>query len=155
MKLISGIAMFAIALLCQPLSVLGQEETGDLKMKSESLEQVEKTEDQARPGAIYIPLKPPFVVNYGGAGRLKFIKADLTVRLADSDAANAVRHHMPYIRNNIVLLLSAQTDESISSQEGKEALRQEALREVRGILRSEEGRDGVVDLYFTSFIIQK
>src|SRR5690606_8703488 len=115
----------------------------------------ENADGQTRPGAIYIPLKPPFVVNYGGAGRLKFIKADLTVRLTDSDAANAVRHHMPYIRNNIVLLLSAQTDESITSQEGKEALRQEALREVRSILRGEEGRDGVVDLYFTAFVIQK
>lgn len=155
MKLIPGIAMFAIAFLCQPLTVTGQEETGDLKMKSEELEKEENADGQTRPGAIYIPLKPPFVVNYGGPGRLKFIKADLTVRLTDSDAANAVRHHMPYIRNNIVLLLSAQTDESITSQEGKEALRQEALREVRGILRGEEGRDGVVDLYFTAFVIQK
>lgn len=155
MKLIPLIAIFAFTLLCQPLTVLGQEETGDLKMKSEEVGKDDEMVDQPRAGAIYIPLKPAFVVNYGGPGRLKFIKADLTVRLDDSDAANAVRHHMPYIRNNIVLLLSAQTDESISSQEGKEALRQEALREVRGILRSEEGRDGIVDLYFTSFIIQK
>ncbi len=155
MKRITGIAIITAALLCQPQPALGQDEAGGLKMQSEALDSQVTTDDQARPGAIYIPLKPPFVVNYGGAGRLKFIKADLTVRLEDADAANALRHHMPYVRNNIVLLLSAQTDESISSQEGKEALRQEALREVRGILRSEEGRDGVVDLYFTGFVIQK
>lgn len=155
MKRITGIAIIAAALLCQPQLAVGQEEAADLKMKSEEPDGQATGDDQARPGAIYIPLKPPFVVNYGGPGRLKFIKADMTVRLEDGDAANALRHHMPYVRNNIVLLLSAQTDESITSQEGKEALRQEALREVRGILRSEEGQDGVVDLYFTSFIIQK
>lgn len=107
------------------------------------------------PGAIYIPFKPSFVVNYGGPGRLKYIKADISVRLEDAKAANSVRHHMPYIRNNLVLLLSAQTEESISSQEGKEALRQEALKEVRSVIMAEDGQEGVVDLFFNAFLIQK
>lgn len=106
-------------------------------------------------GAIYIPFKPPFVVNYGGPGRLKYIKADISVRLQDASAANSVRHHMPYIRNNLVLLFSAQTEESISSQEGKEALRQEALKEVREVIMAEDKQDGVVDLFFNAFLIQK
>lgn len=105
-------------------------------------------------GAIYIPIKPPFVVNYGGPGRLRYLKVDLAVRLADSKAAGSVRHHMPYIRNNLVMLFSAQTEESIGSQEGKEALRREALREVRQVLRKEDGQEGVVDLYFNSIVTQ-
>jgi flagellar FliL protein len=108
-----------------------------------------------KPGAIYIPLKPAFVVNYGGAGRLKYIKADISLRLQDSTAANSVRHHMPYIRNNLMMLFSAQTDESISSQEGKEALRQEALQTVREVIQKEDQAEGVVDLYFNAFLIQK
>ncbi len=106
-------------------------------------------------GAIYIPLKPAFIVNYGGAGRLKYIKADISLRLQDSVAANSVRHHMPYIRNNLVMLFSAQSDESISSQEGKEALRQEALQAVREVIMKEDQAEGVVDLYFNAFLIQK
>lgn len=111
--------------------------------------QTEKT------GSIYIPLKPAFVVNYGGAGRLKYIKADISLRLQDSTAANSVRHHMPYIRNNLMMLFSAQTDESISSQDGKEALRQEALEAVREVIKKEDQTEGVVDLYFNAFLIQK
>jgi flagellar FliL protein len=106
-------------------------------------------------GAIYVPLKPAFIVNYGGPGRLKYIKADISVRLQDSATANSVRHHMPYIRNNLVLLFSAQTDESIASQDGKEALRREALEEVRNVLLQEDQQEGVIDLYFNAFLIQK
>lgn len=106
-------------------------------------------------GSIYIPLKPAFIVNYGGPGRLRYIKADISLRLQDPQAANSVRHHMPYIRNNLVMLFSAQTDESISSQEGKEALRQEALQAVREVILKEDQLEGVVDLYFNAFLIQK
>lgn len=61
---------------------------------------------------------------------------------------------MPYIRNNLVLLFSAQTDESLGSQDGKEALRQEALREVREVVMQEDRVEGVVDLFFNSFVLQ-
>ncbi len=105
--------------------------------------------------AIYIPLKPAFVVNYGGVGRLKYIKAEISIRVSDAQSANAIRHHMPYIRNNIVLLLSSQTEESIETMEGKELLRQAALEEVHKILAEEQAADGVVDLYFDNFIVQR
>lgn len=105
-------------------------------------------------GSIYIPFKPEFVVNYGGPGKLRYLKADISVRLRDTGAANSVRHHMPYIRNNLVMLFSAQTDESLGSQDGKEALRQEALKEVQRVIKEEDDQDGVVDLFFNSFILQ-
>lgn len=106
-------------------------------------------------GAIYIPLKPPFVVNYGGPGRLRFLKADITVRLQDAAAASSLRHHMPYVRNNLVMLFSAQNEESLHSQEGKELLRQEALAEVRNVLQQEDRQGGVVDLFFNTILVQQ
>ena len=115
----------------------------------------ESGEVAATPQPIYLPIKPAFVVNYGGEGRLRYIKAELTVRLTTSAAASGVRHHLPYIRNNLVRLFASQTDESIESQEGKEALRAEALREIQQIVMDEEGVDGVEDVLFTSLIVQK
>ena len=109
----------------------------------------------AGPAAIYLPLKPAFVLNYGGVGRLRYIKADLTARLATSEAATAVRHHLPYIRNNLVRLFSSQTDETLASQEGKEMLRLEALKEIQTIIKDEEGLEGVEDLFFNTLIIQR
>jgi flagellar FliL protein len=107
-----------------------------------------------RIGAIYVPFKPAFVVNYGGPGRLKYIKTEISVRVQDSKTASAVQRHMPYLRNNIVMLLSAQTEEAVSSQEGKEVLRKAALEKVRELIHAEEKLDGIIDLYFTAFLVQ-
>lgn len=104
---------------------------------------------------IYIPLKPPFVVNYGGVGKLKYIKAELSVRVKDATAANTLRHHMPLIRNSMVLLFSSQTDADLDTQEGKELLRQAALNEINALLEEEEGESGVVDLFFNNLIVQQ
>ncbi len=154
------IILAVFVLLGQPLYAQEAEEAppADEEATAEGDEGAEGEEGQAtmpHTGAIYIPLKPPFVVNYGGTGRLRYLKADITVRLQDAGAANSVRHHMPYIRNNIVMLLSAQTDESIDSQEGKEALRQEALKEVRDVIMQEDKREGVIDLYFNTILVQR
>lgn len=105
--------------------------------------------------AIYIPIKPPFVVNYGGPGRLRYLKAELSVRVADATGANSIRHHMPYIRNEIILLFSKQTEEQLDTQEGKELLRQEALVAINKVLEQEDGASGVMDLYFNQLVLQK
>lgn len=104
--------------------------------------------------AIYLPLKPAFVVNYGGKGPLRYLKTELAVRLASTDVANSVRHHMPWIRNNLVMLFARMTEETINSQEGREQLRQDALAEIRRIIKEEDGIEGVVDVYFNTFIVQ-
>lgn len=116
----------------------------------------EGEEGVAPPPAIYLPVKPAFVVNYGGAGRLKYLKAEVSLRLADTEAANSARHHLPYIRNNLVMLFASQTEEDVSSRDGREKLRNDALLEVRKVLEQEEGMDGekVVDVFFNNFIVQ-
>ncbi len=116
-------------------------------------EETEEGEESVAPApAIYIPLDPQFVVNYGGAGRLKFLKTQVTLRLADSNAASAVRHHLPFIRNNLVMLFAAQTDETLESQDGREAMRAAALAEVRDLLVREEEivPESVVDVLFNA-----
>ena len=105
--------------------------------------------------AIYIPLKPPFVVNYGGRGRLRYLKAELSVRVASAGGANSIRHHMPYIRNQLILLFSKQSEQTLDTQEGKEMLRQEALQAIHEILEEEDGESELVDLYFNQLVLQK
>jgi flagellar protein FliL len=103
---------------------------------------------------VYVPFRPPLTVNYGGSGRVKYIKADISLRMKDEHAADAVRHHMPLLRNNLMLILAAQTDEGLNAPGGKEALRQAALKSVREVITQEEKHEGVVDLYFNSLLIQ-
>lgn len=104
---------------------------------------------------IYIPLKPAFVVNYGGQGKLKYLKVEVSLRVKDNLSANVVRHHMPLIRNHLVILLSKQKDEDIDTQAGKEALRQQGLTGIQDLLMEENGEQGVIDLLFNNFVLQR
>ena len=112
-------------------------------------------EAEALPSAAYVPLKPPFVVNYGGQGKLKYLKAEISLRVTSPLDAKPIRHHMPYIRNNLILLFARQTEETLDTTEGKELLRQAALEEINNVLIEEEGETPVVDLFFSQFVIQK
>lgn len=140
-----------------PVWAQDDEEDAEAPVSEDAEASAEGGDDVQMPysGVIYLPLKPPFVVNYGGPGPLRYLKADITVRLQDAKTANSVRHHMPYIRNNLVMLFSAQTEESVGSQEGKELLRQEALTEVRNVILQEDQQEGVIDLYFNTILVQR
>lgn len=106
--------------------------------------------------ALYVPLVPPFVVNYGGVGKLRYLKAEMTVRVNSLDAASRLRHHMPAVRDRLVTLLSAQDALVIDTQEGKAQLRQDALTEVRQVIELEEGGEsGVVDVFFDNLVVQR
>lgn len=114
------------------------------------------TEDPeaVRPQAIYLPLEPAFVVNYGGPGRLHFLKAAVTVRVASDKDAEAIRYHMPYIRNQLIMLFAEQTHEVLQTVEGKEQLRQAAFDAIQQLVIAEEGELNLVGVYFNQFILQ-
>lgn len=118
----------------------------------------EATEEAvAEPGTSrYVELKPAFIVNYGGAGRLRYLKTDISLRVGGgSSGPSSIRHHMPYIRHVLVMLLSKASEEQLSSMEGREMLRQDALAAVKAVLMREEGEEFVYDLLFNSFIVQR
>ena len=105
--------------------------------------------------AIYINFDPAFVVNFQDAdGRTKFLKAEVNAVTRDSDMAEALENNMPLIRNNLVLLFSRQIYEDLVSHEGKERLREEALTEVRKLMKQETGNDAVENVLFTSLVMQ-
>lgn len=92
-------------------------------------------------GVNYIPIEPALVVNYGGPGKARFIKAELSLRAENAADATEIVHHLPLIRDRLVSILSAQTEEAISTAEGKEYLRAYALAEINRALLKVEGHD--------------
>lgn len=118
-----------------------------------------KKEGEEKEGAAtseYIALTPALVANYGAAGAIHYLKADVALRVTSGAAAQAsVLHHMPYVRHVLVMLLSDQTEESLATMEGKEKLRQDALVAVQQVMQEEEGKPLVDDLLFNSFIVQR
>jgi flagellar FliL protein len=103
-----------------------------------------------------VPVIPAFVVNYGGQGKLKYIKLEVSLRVKDSSSSNSVRHHMPLIRDYLVREFSRLNDVDVDSQQGKELVRVNALEGVKALLSQEEGDAvEVIGLYFNDFVVQR
>lgn len=109
------------------------------------------------PKAQYHTLKPSFVANFGDTSekRLKFIKADVSVRAYSGAAISAVMEHDAIVRHQIVMALSAQTEEALASSQGQENLRLALLEKVKAVLKEETGNEQIDDLLFTSFVVQR
>jgi flagellar FliL protein len=126
--------------------------SGILNQQSGQQAAVEKAASDA--DAIYIPFEPAFTVNFGGASSSRFMQVTIEAMTHDASVVEQVNKHMPVIRNSIVLLLSSQSVESVSTLEGKEKLRQEILANVQKILKERSGKTGIEEIYFTSFVMQ-
>lgn len=107
------------------------------------------------PQTLYYNIVPALIGNLADTGsRLKFFKADVSLRVTGSEAEAKVKQHEPLIRHQMVLLFSAQTSETINAPDGRETLRQEALKQVQAAINGEEGKPIVEDLLFNNLIIQ-
>ncbi len=106
---------------------------------------------------IYVKMEPSFVTNYGEpvTRKLKYVKADVSLRVSGSKAERVVERHMPNLRNEIVLLLSSQTAEAMASGQAQEAVRKQALKAVNKVLKDEEETESIDDLLFTNFVVQR
>ncbi|HBX57442.1 MAG TPA: flagellar basal body-associated protein FliL [Pseudomonas sp.] len=115
----------------------------------------EDEEKVAAPQVAYLNLVPALVGNFGSGPKLKFYKADVSLRVTGPEAEAKVAHHEPLIRNQLVMLFSQQTEEGLSAPDAKEQLRQEALKQVQQVLTEEEGQPLVEDLLFNNLILQR
>jgi flagellar FliL protein len=105
--------------------------------------------------AIYVKLDPPFVVNFDANGVMRFLQVTVEVMTRDPAAAELIKSNDPMIRNDLLLLFGNQQSSGITTLEGKEKLRADALAVVAKVV-SAEGGDGkkVEQLFFTSFVMQ-
>ena len=124
-----------------------------LPLTAQASEDKEAKEGVA-PVVSYVTLVPALVGNFGEGPKLKFYKADIALRVTGSEVEEKVKHHEPLIRNQLVALFTQQTTEAMGSIEGKEKLRQEALKQTQQVMNDETGKPVVEDLLFNNLIIQ-
>jgi flagellar FliL protein len=103
--------------------------------------------------AIYFAIDPPLVVNFEDGSAVRFLQITMEVMARDQKAIDSVQSNVPLIRNNLLLLMSNRSYQSLMSSEGKQKLRQEALAEIRAV-QKKEGGPAIEDLLFTSFVVQ-
>ena len=116
----------------------------------------DKAKDKVPKGpAAYVKLDPPFVANFEAKGQNRFLQVSVEVMTRDPVTADLIKLHDPMIRNDLLMLFGNQQYENISTREGKDKLRLEALSLVGKVIAAEGGDAKKVEqLYFTSFVMQ-
>jgi flagellar FliL protein len=104
---------------------------------------------------LYVALDPPFVVNFEADQSVRFLQVTVQVMSRDPATIEELKANDPVVRNDLLLLLGNQKYTVISTREGKEHLRNEALATIRHIIASAGGiPERVEAIYFTSFVMQ-
>jgi flagellar FliL protein len=101
----------------------------------------------------YFAIDPPLVVNFEDGAAVRFLQVTMEVMARDPHAMDVVQKNVPLLRNNLLLVMSNRSFQSLMTRDGKEKLRQEALAEINKITHKESAPD-VDNLLFTSFVVQ-
>jgi flagellar FliL protein len=109
----------------------------------------------AKAAAIYYKVDPAFVVNFGSDGNTRYLQITLEAMSREQGVIDEIKNNEPAIRNDLVLLYSAQQPDALLAPEGKEKLRAATLDAVRKTIAAEGAKAEAVEaVYFTSFVIQ-
>jgi len=104
--------------------------------------------------AIYEELAPAFVVNFTHNGRARYMQVSVALLVRDQAALDALKVHMPVLRNRLVMLFSGQDFETLITPVGKEMLRQQATASVQELAQQETGKLTVEQVLFTNLVLQ-
>jgi len=104
--------------------------------------------------AIFEPMAPAFVANFNQNGRQRYMQVSITMLARNQADLEALKVHMPVIRNNLVMLFSGQDFATLASPVGQEMLRQKATASVQEVAQKELGKVVIEQLLFTNFVLQ-
>ena len=104
--------------------------------------------------AVFEPLLPAFVANFNQNGRQRYMQVSITMMGRNQADVDALKVHMPVIRNNLVMLFSGQDFATLASPVGQEMLRQKATASVQEVAQKELGKVVIEQLLFTNFVLQ-
>jgi flagellar FliL protein len=131
----------------------GEADTSKSKAKSKKSKDKKGAKDPKAP-PVYVELGEPFVVNFIEAAQIRYLQVKIEAMTRDQAVSEAIKAHLPQIRNNLVLMFSSMDYTSLSTAEGKQKIRDQALVEIQNILKEETGNSGAEAVYFTSFVMQ-
>lgn len=108
-----------------------------------------------RQAAIYEVLAPAFIVNFAnGGGRQHYMQVSVALMSRDQAALDALKEHMPLLRNQLVMLFSSQDFATLATPVGQEMLRQQATASVQALAQKELGKVAIEQVLFTNFVLQ-
>ena len=149
--LLISVAVTATLLLT---GVLSGEQDDSVAEQSDGSGKSAKKQRKSTEPLNYIPMDPPFVVNFTADTDIRYLQITLEVGTRNPDVVDLIKEHRPAIRNSLVMLFGSQDPYTLNTREGKEKLRSETLAEIQQVMEEQTGDAGVESVFFTSFVMQ-
>lgn len=119
--------------------------------------QEDETQIKKTPEIGYYTLEPDFVTNLASANpneKLHYVRIKISLMLFDENDKDIIVGLNPVLRDAILSVISAKDFSQISSNEGREKLRQECRERLTNVMQEKIGQDLVRDVLFLSYMFQ-
>lgn len=149
-KLIIIIAIVLIVLLAgggaAAFFLLGGEE--------EEVTDEEVVVEEPELAAVYVKLKPEFVISFQVGTRQRYVQASIEIMTRQQSIVDALELHEPMVRNEVINIVSRQEFAKLRTAEGRVALQNALKSAITEMMEREAGSDGVEAVLFTNFVMQ-
>ncbi len=103
---------------------------------------------------LFYQIKPDFLINLANEKQGRYLQVQVQISSRNPNMMASFETYSPLIKHELIELFTRKNFNELSSEQGKEHLRKEALLVIRKIIKKETGKVGVEDVLFTSFLMQ-
>ncbi|NNE62935.1 MAG: hypothetical protein HKN34_02520 [Gammaproteobacteria bacterium] len=123
-------------------------------ISAQSLLAAEEEEAVSKTSA-YVSLGDSMVLNLSNDNRrLTFLQVKADILIADADAEDLIKTHIPAIRHELIVLLSEQKAGDMKMASKREEIRKIATAQVQALMQELADSEEVTDILFSSFLVQ-
>ncbi|WP_432453618.1 MULTISPECIES: flagellar basal body-associated protein FliL [unclassified Agarivorans] len=104
--------------------------------------------------ALYVGMPRPFVFNIVGDSRDRLVQIKVQLLVRGTVNEELAKLHIPLIEGTLLNVFSSASVDDLSTQQGKDALRENSLVETQKALKEITGKVVVEKILFTGFVMQ-
>lgn len=120
----------------------------------ENGEQVVEEKKVDKGPAEYVGVPESITSNLPGKEKNRTVQIKMSFVVRSEDAREAVRTHMPRLKNDVLMLVSQQSADELLTPEGRTLLQQKSLQTVQATLTDLVGKPTIEKVLFISFVMQ-
>ncbi|QUN06859.1 flagellar basal body-associated protein FliL [Shewanella yunxiaonensis] len=127
---------------------------GEKKEVAPAAEAVKTEQKDTTREAFYVAMPRPFLFNLPGNNQTRVVEIKVQLMVRGSDDDTVLKKHIPLVEDALLTTFSGASVDKLSTQAGKDELRQLALLNVQNTLQPVTGRKLVEKVLFTGFVMQ-
>ena len=150
MLMIIGFAVLLIGGGLAAFLLLTGDDTPEVITEGEGTTEIVEVKEKAQ----YVGVPEAITANLQGKKRNRTVQIKMSFMVRGDDAVEAVKTHMPRLKNDVLMLVSLQSADRVAEPEGRRELKQKSLATVQATMTNLVGEPTIDEVLFISFVMQ-